>query len=223
MVTCAQQPQWERSAGRGSKYLSLTQLVLLPPQDAPHHSWAEAQCRKQNHSWFSVWQVTAVGLKSRPKNSERKGTEHRDQIKSQPWSTPVAEGFNEESCKGRAIPSLPAMSHCSVGEQCPSSAKHSHEECLCRALPGHLNTMEQGALHVLLFLNCPLTFHAVLSSPYPGPLQTKINVFFLRRNCSVAGVLCGVAGRRTEVWSSEGTANGSVTAGKGAREMPGPL
>lgn len=33
MVTCAQQPQQERSAGRGSKYPSLTQPAFLHPQD----------------------------------------------------------------------------------------------------------------------------------------------------------------------------------------------
>lgn len=40
-------------------------------QMLPCHLWSEAQCRNQNHSWSSLWQLMAVGWQSSPKNSEK--------------------------------------------------------------------------------------------------------------------------------------------------------
>lgn len=81
----------------------------------------------------------------------------------------------------------------------------------------------QEALLVLFFLNCPLTLYALLSSLLAWALSDQDQWLFLRKNCRVTGVLFGVAGRKAEVWSREGTVNESVTAGKGTQGMAGLL
>lgn len=55
----------------------LSQCSFLPKM-LPHHSWSEVQCRNQNHSRSSLWQLMAVGLKSSPKNSEKEKGQSRE-------------------------------------------------------------------------------------------------------------------------------------------------
>lgn len=79
----------EEALGEAARtWVWLGQCSFLPRM-LPRDPWWEAQCRNQNPSWASLWQLTAVGLTSSPRNSEEEKGQSRDHINTQPWSTAV--------------------------------------------------------------------------------------------------------------------------------------